>query len=492
MKRIRRALALVMAVCILGGTTVQTAEAAEKPVDMRPNTWMLTEAEREGKTIEEVVEIEKKNEEEATKKAYEMEVATNELKNWPQGPGTYGEGVIVMEAKSGAILYSKNIDGKGYPASITKILTALVALENAKLDDKITVTADSVAILGNGYAHIGLTPGEEISLKDALYALMLASANEVAYAIGESVGEGYDWFLEEMNRRAKELGAVNSNFLNTNGMQEEEHYTTARDMALITQELLEHHKEFQTISQTLEYKIAPTNLCKEERVFQQVHKVFYDENTYYYPKATAGKTGYTDEAMNTLVTCAADENLELICVILKAHGTHVYPDTLALLDYGFDNFKKVDIAENETSKDIEEVEKGAYVVLPEGVSFDKLQSEITPDEKDKTKGTVTYTWEGNPVGKAEVTFSRSYLNKHDIKVTLHKEKKAEPESGWTLKKVILTAVIVLIVLLVLWMIFAAFVRKKRREERLRRKRRRQQMAKKRRDKQKKEREDRRR
>ena len=114
------------------------------------------------------------------------------------------------------------------------------------------------------------------------------------------------------NERAKELGAVNSDFENPNGLNAQNHYTTARDMALITQELLENHEEFKTIAQTLQYTIGATNLVDQARTFQQGDLMFYDWSDYYYPKTIAGKTGYTDEALNTLVSCATDDNLELI------------------------------------------------------------------------------------------------------------------------------------------------------------------------------------
>lgn len=450
MKKIRRILTLALSVFMLGGTMVQTAEAADEPIDITTYTYGLPE-------------------EEAVQKAYAMKIASNELTSWPQGPATYGEGAIVMEAKSGAILYAKNMDGKGYPASITKILTALIALENGKLDDTITITDDSIAFLEYGDAHIGLAPGEEISLHDALYALLLASANEVAYAIADNVGESYEWFLSEMNNRAKELGAVNTNFTNTNGLPDENHYTTCHDMALITRELLENHEEFKTISQTLQYTIPATNLCGESRTFQQVHKMFYEWEQYYYPNAVAGKTGYTDAAMNTLVTCADDGNLELICVVLKTHGRNVYTDTASLLDYGFQNFKKVSIEENEDSQDFKKIEKGSYVVLPEGVAFRDLKSEITEDAEDRAKGTVTYTWEDNPVGSAKVTFSKAYLKAHDIEIpSLDKGSATSKKSGADWKKIIWIVAVVLIVLLVIRMVMVAIVRRKKREARRRR------------------------
>lgn len=418
-------------------------------------------------------------EDEETKKAYEMTVDSNKWKNWPIGPQTYGEAGIVMDAESGAVLYAKNIDGKAYPASITKVLTTLVALENASMDDIVTVSADAVNGIPYGYAHVGLKAGEEITLKDALYAVLLASANEASYAVGESVGtkvsgnaeSGYEWFLAQMNTRAKELGAVNSNFVNTNGLENEEHYTTARDMALITRELLLNHPEFETISQTLQYTIPPTKMEEEPRTFQQVHQMFYEGNDYFNPRVIAGKTGYTDLARNTLVTCAQGGELKLICVVLKTHGKNIYPDTQQLLDYGVGNFEKVNIEENETSGDIQIVDGKSYVVLPSHVKFEDLEKEFVPDEKDEASGVMNYTYEGNPVGSAEATVSQEYLTKAAEEESEGKEAEKRDEKGEkettketeeepVIKKVIIIGALLLIVILAFSIAYTA-LRKKR-------------------------------
>lgn len=464
MKNKMRWLAGILAIVfVMAGVPVRTAKAADG------EAFDTTTA---------PIPKETKEEEENTKKAHEMKVESNDLTGWPEGPQTYGEAGIVMDAESGAILYSKNIDGKAYPASITKIVTALIALENGKPEDKITITQESIDFLEYGDAHIGMTPGEEITLNDALHALLLASANEVAYAIGANTGEGYDWFINQMNARAKELGAVNSHFVNTNGLQDEDHYTTARDMALITRELFLNHPEFSAISQTKEYRIPATNLVSEERVFQQKHQMFYDWSEDYDSRVVAGKTGYTENALNTLVTCADDGNMKLICVVLKTHGRNVYPDTKSLLDYGYDNFKKVEIAGREKSEDIESVEEGAYVVLPSGVEFDSLKMELTPDEEGSATGTVTYTYEENPVGSARITFSEAYLKKNASEESEEKEEQPKGAAGNVVEKVkesipswvywVLKILGVLIVLVAVWIVIAFFIRRKRRRDRMRR------------------------
>lgn len=461
----KKYLSALLAVVVLSGSVSAGATlAGPKVVQAEENEAIDTRMKEMPKSTEE--------KEERKEAAHNMKIASNELTGWPEGPKTFGEGNIVMDAETGAILYAKNIDGKAYPASITKVLTMLIALENAKLEDTVTVTQESVDCVQYGYAHIALVPNEKITLKDALHALMLASANEAAYAIGESVGEGYDWFLGEMNRRTRELGGMHSNFLNTNGMDAEEHYTCARDMALITRELLMNHPEFEEICQTLQYTIPATNKTDETRTFQQRHDMFYRENGF---EVIAGKTGYTDTTLNTLVTCADDGNRKLICVALKTHGKNVYIDTQALLEYGFKNFQNVSIQENEKSTDIKSIEEGAHVVLPKGVTFEKLKMELVPDKENVGEAKAVYTYEGHPVGEANVTLTDSYL-KANSGAENGQEKGGKKTAGQKKAEFkvpvkvfwVLGILLVLIVIFAIWIIMVAVIRKKRREERRRR------------------------
>ena len=260
---------------------------------------------------------------------YDMPVESNGYKDWPQGPGTYGEAGIVMEVGTGAILYAKNIDAHEYPASITKVLTALVALENGQLTDNVTFSHDSVAFLQRGDSSVGLKEGNVITLDQAMHAMLLASANEAAYAIGESVGvnagHDYNWFIEQMNSRCKELGGENSNFANTNGLHDPNHYTCARDMALIGRELFKHPEFFQIV-QTLNYTI-PASETTEEHVFHQKHKMLQPSNSNYYPYTIGGKTGYTSDALSTLITMADNGQTQLVCVVVRTQGKNIDPDT---------------------------------------------------------------------------------------------------------------------------------------------------------------------
>ena len=410
--------------------------------------------------------------ENAAKKAHNMAVASNEWTEWPEGPKTYGEAGIVMDAESGAILYAKNIDGKSYPASITKILTLLIALENGKMDDTVTITEKSMECVRSGYAHIGLQLGEKISLEESLYALMLASANEAAQGIAESVGEGNDWFLEEMNRRTKELGGMNSNFVNPNGMENPEHYTTARDMALIARELILNHPEFESICQTVQYVIEDTNRTDEDRVFQQKHQMFIEGSEHFNPNVIAGKTGFTDLAKNTLVTCAEKNGMKLICVVLKTHGKNVYTDTQKLLDYGFDKFERIQIDVNEASDDIIAFDQEAYAVVPKGVTFDSLEMKLEPIEGESDKAMAVYTYNEAVVGSFKVTV--------DEELTEEPQETTESEESLDIrtivKYVLIACTVLLFILISIYIKLILKMRKKKKEAERRRKRRQQEIA----------------
>ncbi len=353
----------------------------------------------EEKTEEELAEEAREKEME---EVYRMTVQTNQLKDWPEGPGTYGDAAIVMEAGSGAVLYAKNMEKAEFPASITKILTALLAYRYGDMDADVTITPEAMDCLGSGYASIGMKEGNVISMKQAMYAMLLASSNEVAYAVGETVaasqGQDYDWFVRQMNQVCAELGGVNSNFVNTNGVHDEDHFTCAWDMALIGRELFQY-PEFLEICQTPQYVIeeSPTT---EEHVFQQKHGMLLMNDKDYYEYAVGGKTGYTTEAQNTLVTLADNGQMQLVCVVFKTYGGHVYSDTRGLLDYGFGNFEKVSV-ENRGSDKIEEMPQGAYVVLPKGMDADVLEERLTPSEGSKELAAASYFYENMPVGRVE-------------------------------------------------------------------------------------------
>lgn len=252
--------------------------------------------------------------EEAAKKqaSYDTPVDTNALENWPTGPNVYAASAIVMDIDSGAVLYGKQIDEKRYPASITKLLTVLVALENANLTDKITFTDECLNFLEWDDANIGMRVGEEITLEEALYGVLLASANEVSYAVAKNVGEnlgiGYDGFIELMNERAQELGCKNSHWVNANGLHDENHYTTAYDIYLMFQEALKYDAFQEIIGSSEYYSIFIRDNDKYGIMWQSTNYYHIGEAT---PpqdvEVIGGKTGTTDEAGSCLCLLAKDK-----------------------------------------------------------------------------------------------------------------------------------------------------------------------------------------
>lgn len=391
-----------------------TVENTETVSDSQPEN--AVDPATEEKTPEQIAEEEKAKLEAEKQAALEIPVDTNQLQGWPQGPAVYAQSAVVMDMKSGAILYAKKPDEQHYPASITKLLTTLVALENAELTDKVTFSQDSVDILNWDDAHIGMKPGEEISMEDALYAVLLASANEVSYAVAESTGINrmngdYSTFIARMNERAKELGCTGSNWVNPNGLHDEQHYTTAHDMALIASAVYQK-EQFRTIMGTLEYRIGFTNLTQEERVFQQNHKMLWPENAYYYEYCTGGKTGYTDQAMTTLVTMADNGEMELAAVVLYDYGVDAYTDTRGMMDYVFQNFSKVSLSDLEQPEEIERyTNDNAYIVVPNEADLSQVECEITNVAGER--GKAVFTVQGQNVGSADVLLSDAYFQKQE-------------------------------------------------------------------------------
>lgn len=406
---------------------------------------------------------------------YYQSVDSNALEDWAQGPQIYCESGIVMDMDSGAILYAKNIDDPHYPASITKVLTALVALENSELTDVVQVKKEDVDFLEPGDSYVGLKPGEEITMEDALHAVLLASANEASHAVASSMEGGYEHFLQLMNDKVKELGGKNSNFTNTHGLHDENHYTSARDMALIGAAAFQN-EDFYRITNTLQYTIPVTNITNETRTFQQNHKMLYKWRTQYYEYCEGGKTGYTDQALNTLVTFAVKEDVRLVAVVMRARGNvNAYGDTQKILNYAFENFSKIPVTSDMAkAKGIASVDAGAYVMLPEGLGLEQLESTVEmPTEIGDKTGRIIYTYGGQPVGEIGMTISDDYYNEiHGIKEKKEeKPEEMEKRSVWFIfLQVVLWIVIIALFLFVLLLVYVHYKRRQiRKRRRLRRK-----------------------
>lgn len=320
-------------------------------------------------------------EEPAKPESYEWEIQSNKIPGWPQGPKVVAETAILMDMDSGSILYAKGIDEKRAPASTTKIMTAMLAIEQVPFDTQITFT-DEVNNIEADSTHIGIKPGETLTMKDSAYAILLASANEVSSGVAEYIGGTVQAFVDSMNQRAKDLGCENTHFVNANGLYHEDHYTTARDLAIISCAAFQN-ETFREIIKTPYYIVPATNITNETRWLNNHHKMVLPDKPEYYEGCLGGKTGYTEKAGNTLVTYAERDGMRLVCVVLADINEH-YNDTKALFDYGFQNFQKT-APQAETFSATKDDTLGAKL-LEQGILAPVFQdsSLIVPKEQKET------------------------------------------------------------------------------------------------------------
>ena len=345
---------------------------------------------------------------------YETPPQSNSYEDWPQGPLIEGTAGIVMDLDTSAILYEKNIDTELYPASITKMMTGLIACERLNFSDSFTMTESAAYGIEAGSSTIYGDVNEVFTVEQALMGLMLESANEMALALAEQTSGSVKKFVELMNQRARELGCVHTHFNNPNGLPDETHYTSARDMALICQACW-MNQEFRRYFTTDYYEIPPTNIMKDTRYVLNHHRMMPGK-TNAYQGVLGGKTGYTQAAGNTLVTFARRNKLNLVVVVLGSLDG-AYADTAALLDYAFGSFEhlnlKLDLQPVPTLLPAEQYlikspnercsfpfRKAVVVTVPVGTK----RTVITKDEKLITslicsnRIRSTFFYHGHPVG----------------------------------------------------------------------------------------------
>ena len=340
---------------------------------------------------------------------------------WPAGVETESNSVVVLEQDSGAVLYRKKPNKKLYPASITKILTALVAIENSELDETVKFSHDAVYLNEGDTSHISREVGEKMTMEECLYGMLLESANECAWAIAEHVAGNEPDFVDMMNKRAAEIGCENTHFANPNGLPDEDHYTTSYDMALIAREAFKN-KTFRTITGTRAYNIPPTNKHDVQTPLNNHHAMlnFYKTSKYLYEGCMGGKTGYTVAAGNTLVTYATRKGMTLVCVVMNAPSPGYYTDTIHLFDYCFDNFVTYPLSETAYDKaggagvgrlalveSFYVADKNCGVVLPKAASI--LDVNVTVEPVDGTEdgaiGVLSCTYGDRYVGGGNLYLS---------------------------------------------------------------------------------------
>ena len=339
---------------------------------------------------------------------------------WPSEISISADGGILMDINSGAVLFEKNSHEPYYPASITKILTALIVIENCGLDETVTFSNTAVNSLEPNSSILGARAGDTLSVRDCLYALLLQSANEVANALAEHCAGSIDAFAEKMNEKAAELGCTDSHFANPSGLNDPNHYVSAYDMALIAKAAF-NNPTFVEVDSTTYYDVPAGKLKQYPDGWRYYahHRMLRRNDSLYYDGAIGGKTGYTEAAGNTLVTYAKNDNTYLVSVVLQSVNG-AYSDTKALLDYGFNNFSRTAVkdlpskitrhllpAEKYILKDYKddtlfETRRTASVSLPSGVDTNALEKtySITKNPAGLPLLTVTYTYNDHVVGSA--------------------------------------------------------------------------------------------
>jgi len=408
-----------------------------------------------------------------------LTVESNEILHWPSGPTVGAESAILMEANTGTILYAKNINARLYPASTTKILTTLVAIENSDLSEMVNFSTEAVFSIERASSNMGMDVGQSITMEQCLYGILVYSANEVANAVAEHIAGSIDGYVDMMNTRAAEIGCTNSHFVTTNGLHDDNHYTSAYDLALIAKEFFKN-ETLAKISGTKYYKIEPTD-TQPDLIELYTHNQLTN-GKYDYEGYIGGKTGYTSVARQTLVSCAERNGLKLICVVMKEDSPSQFTDTIALFDYGFQNFKKMNISENEKNYIIDEsdffkndssffgnnetimsVNKNNFVVVPNDVDFPDLTSELTYDSEnneDSVVALIHYYYQGVPIGNAQVLLATDNYYSYDFESPVI-ESENYPANNETDKNIIfinVVKIIFVILCLIVIFLFLIFLR----------------------------------
>lgn len=301
-------------------------------------------------------------------------IKTNAIPGWPQAADISSTAAVVMESSTKTSLFSKNANQPLYPSAAVKIMTTLVALENSQLTDTVTMTATGVSGVTDGGVNISAQLDETFTMEQCLYAIMVASANDIALQVAEHVGGSVEAFVEKMNARAKELGCKDTIFTNPTGLPDENQHTTAYDMALIMRAAM-NNDTFLTIAAAQSYTIPATNVSGGERALTNKFTMTNTADPAYYQGCLGGKEGYTQASGSTLVCAASRNGVTLICVVLNGAAGVTDDEAISLLNYGYDNFGRLELPDEDLNRI-----SGGIVFVPNGASADSLTF------KDKEKG----------------------------------------------------------------------------------------------------------
>ena len=340
------------------------------------------------------------------------------------GPNVFGQFAVSIDAKTGDVLYDKNAHQHAFPASMTKVLTAILLMEHAKPDEQFSFSQLALDQEKSNY-QLEFQVGETVNRDTALMILMVLSANDVAYAIGEHIGGNIENFAKMMNEKAKQLGATDSNFVTPNGLHDPNHYTTAYDMAMITRGV----QQYPEILQAMNTK--RTTVTTSRQTVSIFNKATYFENPY----CIGGKTGFTNEARNTLVLLNEKDGNRIINVVMASQKPEIYEDMRQMTDYSFSQFAKQTVLDKNNwherttylDKDIDcELERSAELMLKkdEGKNV-KTVFRAAPVDKEALYHKGIHR--GEVVGTVDVTknnqtiASINVLSKEDVTFAMPKE-----------------------------------------------------------------------
>ncbi len=406
---------------------------------------------------------EEEEEEEQISDEYYLPIQTNDIEGWPQAEAVEAGSAVVMDIDTGTVLLSKGAEEVRFPASITKIMTALVVLEHVKDLDETMVCGDEVFDLEENASNVGLQPEEKITVRQALYALMLESANDAGNCLAMHVSGSISAFADLMNEKAQQLGCTHTHFVNPHGLHNDDHYVCAMDMAKIAAAAYKN-KKFRKITGTRESSMEETNIVEEPRYFVNHHKMLQPDD-YYQEWCTGGKTGYTSKAWCTLVTYGEKNGLRLVCVAMhELNMDKTYRDTRIMMNYGFDNFSKINPTDDFLSptfydilkldypnagslvytndllkQEMVQVARPGTAVVPSGTEPLDLEIEGDPG----SGGEFRYLYHGWPVGSGAFSFapfptgfSYPYQQERDMTTLLEmgKERRQERELWQTMEE----------------------------------------------------------
>ena len=346
-----------------------------------------------------------------------------------------GTSALLYEMNSGTILYAQNIHDRVYPASLTKVMTCMLALEHGSLTDMVTVSEAAIEAVAPDVRTDTVQAGEVLSLEDLLYYVMLSSSNEGCNVVAEYVAGSIEDFVTMMNDRAAEIGCTDTHFANPHGLHDDNHYTTAYDLMLITREALKNI-EFETICTAIEHEISATNLQNARTLHTTNYlTTTYQSYRYYYAPARGVKTGYTDMAGRCLISTAANDDLRLLSVVTGCNTTAAddgtgeyimgnFTETVKLFEYGFQHFEFATVLSSAVPIAEVPVENGSQssvviapvqdtsVILPSGYDAEKITTEITlygghsiqaPLKAGDAVGLISVYYDGDLISESDIT-----------------------------------------------------------------------------------------